>query len=72
MALYENQQGVVDVERCKRAVICGNWNMDGYIGTRESRGSIAGLFGINNFNEEGDRIIEFAGTNRLTIINTFF
>lgn len=43
-----------------------------HIGTdREGRRSIVCHFGIDSFNEDSDRIIEFARTNRLVITSTF-
>ena len=69
---YRKLQQTVDrMKNGENLIINGDWN--GHVGTeRGGYQNIIGPQGIGNKNAEGDRIINFAVINRLSIMNTFY
>ena len=65
------QQTVDGIKYGENLIIKGDWN--GHVGTeRGGYQNIIGPHGIGKKKVEGDRIINFAVINRLSIMNTFY
>lgn len=65
------QQTVDGVKYGDRLIISGDWN--GHVGSRiQNYENIIGPHSIGSKNAEGDRILNFAGINNLSIMNTFY
>jgi len=65
------QEGMDDAKYQSNIILCGDWN--GHIGQeREGFEGNVGTFGIGEKNVEGERILDFAKINNLSIMNTYY
>ena len=67
---YEDLQDLLELTRPKDVLfIIGDWNAK--VGSQETPG-VTGKFGLGEWNEAGQRLIEFCQENVLVIANTLF
>ena len=71
-SFYQMLQDATDVIKYKeKLIVCGDFN--GHIGCeRNNIRNIVGAFSIGDRNAEGDRVIDFALVNGLSVMNTFY
>ena len=68
--LYEDLQDLLELTPKKDVLfLIGDWNTK--VGSQETPG-VTGKFGLGEWNEAGQRLIEFCQENALVITNTLF
>ncbi|XP_030850967.1 uncharacterized protein LOC115928190 [Strongylocentrotus purpuratus] len=69
--LYEEITDVMKCSKTQFTIVMGDFNAK--VGKREEgEGSTIGPFGSGQRNDRGDRLLEFAISNKMKIMNTFF
>lgn len=67
---YKLLNETMDEEKEYYNIVMGDWNSK--VGQEAAIEGIKGPYGIGEMNENGERMIEFAGSHNLKIANTFF
>src|SRR5215469_6130540 len=68
---YEQLQNLLDRVDAEDWILMGDFNS--HIGVnREGVETVIGAFGVGERNAEGERLLDFAVENRLSVMNTFY